>query len=309
MDDAVVATGTDAAISKLSAARIGYTADDFIPHFVDAKRRRLRRAPLINRGYFARSCAVDTLVLNFLKHERSHQIVTLGAGNDTLFFRLRTHHAALTEKLTVFETDFPAVIARKRALIAAHEPMRVLATDTDRYRTFGSDLRDLDAVSEGLKSCGFDPALPTLFLSECVLIYLDTQHSDALIKWAADAVTAGGGGGVFVTYEQILPDDPFGAMMVRNIAARGCPLRSIADYPSLESLKTRYERLGWTETTVRDMNDVYYNFLAEDEVKRIECLEIFDELEEWHLIQAHYCVTVAVVPGAGVTTNGIGFST
>ena len=64
MDDAVVATGTDAAISKLSAARIGYTADDFIPHFVDAKRRRLRRAPLINRGYFARSCAVDTLVLN-----------------------------------------------------------------------------------------------------------------------------------------------------------------------------------------------------------------------------------------------------
>ena len=42
----------------------------------------------------------------------------------------------------------------------------------------------------------------------------------------------------------------------------------------------RDERLGWTETAVRDMNDVYYNFLAKDEVKRIERLEIFDELDE-----------------------------
>ena len=240
---------------------------------------------------------------------RPRQIVTLGAGSDTLFFRLRTQHAALTDALTVFETDFPDVIARKRDIIAAHEPMRALAADPARYRTFGSDLRDLDAVAEGLTSCGFDPNVPTLFLSECVLIYLDTQHSDALIKWAAGAVGgAGGGGGVFVTYEQILPGDPFGAMMVRNIAARGCPLRSIADYPSLASLKTRYTRLGWTETAVRDMNDVYYNFLAKDEVKRIERLEIFDELEEWHLIQAHYCMTVAVVPGSGVTTEAMGFA-
>eukprot|EP00946_MAST-07B_sp_MAST-7B-sp1_P004446 g4446.t1 len=305
-DEPVIFTGTDAAVSKLSAASRGYTADAFISSFVDPKRRHLRRAPLINRGYFARTAAVDTLVLNFLSaggDGAAKQIVTLGAGNDTLFFRLRDQHTALSECVTVFETDFPAVIARKRHLIASHPVMKSLA-DELRYKTFGSDLRDLDAVSQGLSSCGFNANLPTLFLSECVLIYLDVGHSDALIQWAASSVK---GGGVFITYEQILPNDPFGAMMVRNIASRGCPLRSIDKYPSLSSLKSRYESLGWPDTVVRDMNDVYYNFLRKDEVKRIERLEIFDELEEWHLIQAHYSITVAVKPSELVSSASLAF--
>jgi hypothetical protein len=36
---------------------------------------------------------------------------------------------------------------------------------------------------------------------------------------------------------------------------------------------------------------------------RIERLELFDELEEWHLIQEHYCFLVAVKEPAGLASD------
>jgi tRNA wybutosine-synthesizing protein 4 len=51
-----------------------------------------------------------------------------------------------------------------------------------------------------------------LWISECVLIYLETDKSDAIIKWCAEFVNSS-----FWLYEQINPDDPFGRMMVDNL--------------------------------------------------------------------------------------------
>ena len=42
------------------------------------------------------------------------------------------------------------------------------------------------------------------------------------------------------------------------------------------------------------MNQVYYEYLDAKDVSRIQRLELFDELEEWHLIQGHYSIVVAV---------------
>ena len=85
-----------------------------------------------------------------------------------------------------------------------------------------------------------------------------------------------------------------GAMMVRNIKMRGCPLKSIVDFPTAKSLQARYMKLGYRHVHVRDMNDVYYTYLNAQDRQRAEKLELFDELEEWHLIQGHYCLTMAV---------------
>lgn len=38
------------------------------------------------------------------------------------------------------------------------------------------------------------------------------------------------------------------------------------------------------------MNEVYYKKLDQNERSRIEKLEIFDEFEEWELLQNHYCL-------------------
>ena len=43
------------------------------------------------------------------------------------------------------------------------------------------------------------------------------------------------------------------------------------------------------------MNAVYYGLLPPAEVARAARRELFDELEEWHLIQAHYGLVVAVL--------------
>ena len=43
------------------------------------------------------------------------------------------------------------------------------------------------------------------------------------------------------------------------------------------------------------MSDVYASKLnSEGEKTRIEKIEMFDEFEEWVLLQSHYCLTLAV---------------
>jgi hypothetical protein len=157
------------------------------------------------------------------------------------------------------------------------------------YRLVTADLRDISAVETALLGAGCDFSLPTLLLSECVLIYLEPEESCGIIAWAARAFSRS----MFVTYEQIRPHDAFGQMMMRNLEERGYKLRGLNAFPDLNSQIARYTDLGYQACTSIDMNDVYYRLLPRAEVARIERLEIFDELEEWHLMSAHYSITVA----------------
>lgn len=59
----------------------------------------------------------------------------------------------------------------------------------------------------------FHKSLPTLWLSECVLVYLAPTYADTLMQW----ITMHQPHTVFITYEQIRPDDTFGQMMMRNL--------------------------------------------------------------------------------------------
>jgi hypothetical protein len=131
--------------------------------------------------------------------------------------------------------------------------------------------------------------MPTLFLSECVLVYLEPEESCSIIAWAAQSFSSS----VFVTYEQVRPHDAFGQIMARNLAERGYNLRGLNAFPDIASQRSRYLELGYTHVTVADMNDVYYNLLDKDAIARAERLELFDEVEEWHLMSAHYCIAVA----------------
>ena len=52
---------------------------------------------------------------------------------------------------------------------------------TDRYCLLPGDLRDPQAVLAQLQEAGFSPQAPTLVLAECVLVYMEPQHSRALV--------------------------------------------------------------------------------------------------------------------------------
>ena len=90
-DEAVQLTADDALVSKHSAANLGYVSDPFLGAFV---RKPARRSPLINRGYYARVAAIQCIIQQFI--DTAHvdgggrvQVVSLGAGFDTTFFRLK----------------------------------------------------------------------------------------------------------------------------------------------------------------------------------------------------------------------------
>ena len=82
-----------------------------------------------------------------------------------------------------------------------------------------------------LVAAGIDFSLPTLFLSECVLVYLEPEDSCAIIAWAARQFKRS----AFVTYEQIRPNDAFGQVMSRNLADRGYTLRGLSAFPDVAS--------------------------------------------------------------------------
>jgi tRNA wybutosine-synthesizing protein 4 len=50
------------------------------------------------------------------------------------------------------------------------------------------------------------------------------------------------------------------------------------------------EIAGMTSAECYNMSQIYAKKLEQTEKSRIEKLEIFDEFEEWELLQRHYCV-------------------
>lgn len=379
-DNAVEATSDDAAISKLSAINLGYYQDPFLKHLVARTRSKpIRRSPIINRGYFARVAARDKVISQFLmsvirttnqttgstdSKKPKVQIVALGAGCDTIYFRLKqqqvacmkqkeadgdqeqeesTQHVEIEtvhrledvemEKIDMkfVEVDLPAVIERKAKIICQTEQINSLIEsneaeseepslmqalkqkltllpedkaerpisrsregvfiDTDDYTLVAADIRKVTELLIMLKSLKqFDASIPTLFLSECVMVYLEPGESLRILSALSKAFPSSA---VFV-YEQIRPDDAFGKVMTENLKRRGCPLKGLPAHTSPEMQIERFTtKAGFRCCECLDMNEIYYHVLDKQRLKTIEKLEIFDEFEEWHLMQAHYCIVLA----------------
>ena len=84
------------------------------------------------------------------------------------------------------------------------------------YAVVNADLRDLKAFTRKLREVGIVFDAPTMFLSECVLVYLEPEDSGAVISWAGTNFPRA----AMLTYEQIKPHDAFGQVMVKNLEVR-----------------------------------------------------------------------------------------
>lgn len=299
MDTAISRTDDDALAARASAVKIGYWADAYIKYFVKAVDRK---APIINRGTYVRTVAIDKVIESFLSDaspDRRKQIVSLGAGSDTRYFGLAQGYITREEDIpfTYHELDFPHVCQRKALSISSKAALSKIvhyrnapATNAragsihgDHYALHPIDLADLPHTE--LLGLAFDRE--TLFISEVCLIYMDLAASDAVLAWTRRFDAA-----VMCIYEPIRGDDAFGRMMVRNLAHRGLELKTLERYPTLEAQRTRLSHAGYEHVRACTMNDVFDDWLDASERERVARLEMFDEIEEWVILADHYCVSI-----------------
>eukprot|EP01137_Pigoraptor_chileana_P019174 Opistho-2@79824 len=178
-DEAVRGTNDDAAQCKLSAVALGYWDD---PHLKSFVKRAERRQPLINRGYWTRVAAMHSLLRQFFRQwgDSELQIVNLGAGFDTMFWQLHTEHP----HARFFELDFDEVVTKKCSAVHGSKLLKAVfdgdslfkntgvSITSKRYHLLSADLRSLESIEAALVKAGINTSLPTMFYSECVLIYL-----------------------------------------------------------------------------------------------------------------------------------------
>lgn len=311
-DATIQGTDTDAAVSRLSAVELGYLSDPFARLFVQGP--ATRRLPIINRGTYTRTTAIDTLVDRFLattNPDEPRQIISLGAGTDTRCLRLFTSPAN-HRNIAYHEIDFLTIMARKQALIATTPSLRALLTpptplspaawqcssssttpasthNNNTLTLHGLDLRTLTPSSPPLPA--LLPTAPTLLLSECCLCYLDPAATTLLLAHFTSSTLASSSSLSVVIYEPILPHDPFGKTMVSNLAARGISMPTLEAYPTPAAQEERLRGAGFAEVRSRTVDGIWEGWVGAGEKERVDGLEGgLDEVEEWRLLAGHYIV-------------------
>ncbi|KAH6631978.1 S-adenosyl-L-methionine-dependent methyltransferase [Chaetomium tenue] len=315
-DATIQGTDSDAAVSRLSAVELGYLSDSYARLFVQGP--ATRRLPIINRGTYTRTTAIDALVDRFLAStspDEPRQIVSLGAGTDTRCLRLfasAQHH----RNIVYHEIDFPATMVRKQALISSTPLLRTLLStpeplsptawhshsltppnnqnnnsnnnNNNKNNTLtlhGLDLRTLTPSTPPLPN--LLPAAPTLLLSECCLCYLPPQHASAALSHFSTHLPHL----ALVLYEPILPHDAFGKTMASNLAARGIGMPTLEAYPTPADQERRLREAGFAEVRSRSVDGIWEGWVGEGEKERVDLVEGgLDEVEEWRLLAGHYIV-------------------
>lgn len=191
--------------------------------------------------------------------------------------------------LTLAPLPLPTLpsVPSARALLGCATSVRSVAGG---YFLGTADLRHLPSLEAALSAACWRSDLPTLLLAECVLVYLAPECSESLLSWFGARASSI----ALALYEQIHPHDPFGKMMLSNLRRRGCPLLGLVGCPDLEAQVARCERSGWRRAEAESVLKLYEGVLSIGERKRLERLEMLDEVEEWRLMLGHYCVLLAI---------------
>lgn len=263
------------------------------------------------QGTYVRTTALDLLIDSFLKSTPASspkQILSLGAGTDTRYFRLRARGAH--QELIYHEFDFPRVSAAKLQIVKSQPEIflrdgaEVFQDDGDgmleggewgigmrdgeqsgaRYFCHPLDLRSLPAreTVHGLKS-----DVPTLVISECCLCYLEPSIASSVISWFTTRIPSLG----IVLYEPIEPSDAFGQMMAGNLAARGIVMPTVDVFKTLSDQEQRMREAGYgAGAGAQTIERIWERWVGEGERERVDGLEGLDEVEEWQMLARHYAV-------------------
>ncbi|KJX94005.1 leucine carboxyl methyltransferase like protein [Zymoseptoria brevis] len=292
-DRIIQQTDNDATSSRMSAVSLGYLEDRYAKTFFPQGQEIPKRYPIINRGTYVRTQAIDRLVQQFLDSTPTQrkQVISLGAGSDTRFFRL----CAGKYNVVYHEIDFESNVIPKRTSIRGSADilsMTVARDNSSSYHLHALDLRNLTDKSPPIIP-NLESQTATLILSECCLCYLPPDLATSVLQYFTMNLH---GSRAIILYEPIRPFDPFGKTMVSNLSSRGIELRTLKRYCSLEAQRQRLRLAGFDDGQgARDVHQLWSSdeWVSKSERERIDKLEWLDEVEEWKLLASHYCVAWA----------------
>lgn len=201
-------------------------------------------APEILIGYWARYISVEYAVKKFLKSHPNSQIVSIGSGFDTLYWRLQE-----SKIFTFIELDFPSVIRRKEGILKRSR----LDFNPEIFKMIGCNITEIDKFSAILQE-NLDPQKPTIILSECVFMYLKFENVDKIFeilfqKLGLEKV-------VLINYDSLDQKDNFSKNMVLNLKMNQEIDLYLAD---LENYSHRLEKFGPKSLAFHSMLDCFKN--------------------------------------------------
>jgi [phosphatase 2A protein]-leucine-carboxy methyltransferase len=258
-------------------------------------------------GTYVRTRAIDRLVTSFLssKTDKVKQIISLGAGKDTRYFRLVKE--LKSARFIYHELDFTTNTSEKVKLIKrtpelistitaySEKPVDEITFTEDQlfsstYNIHAIDLRTIS--STGLPSLqNLNPSAPTLILSECCLCYLSPTHNVQILEAFTQHLIPAPTPLSIVIYEPIRPNDNFGRVMVSNLASRGIVLQTLQKFENLVAQQSRLKNAGFTSSQhAADVNFIWDQWVDAEEKERVARCEMLDEIEEWILLAKHYCI-------------------
>lgn len=266
--------------------------------------------PLINRGTYFRTEAINRVVNEFIAGYSPCQIISLGGGSDTRCFRVLEK----ANNVTYTEIDFPESAKIKKIAISQNrqlqsivhsqlDPLSAKSKDelasmdsdlhTDNYHLIGLDLRSLLAGDD--KFAFLDTAVPTLVISECVLCYLTPEENEKVLRYWKESFLRVS----LLIYEPMSLNDAFGQTMAQNLLSRGIDLQTFVKFPDLKSRRDFFAETLGLDVKLADMALVggyaapSRTWIPKDELFRVSRLEMIDEIEEIRLLLQHYSLIYA----------------
>jgi len=337
--------------------------------------RRRNVQPIIKRGTHARVCVMDRAISTFLKMideegdaaSSACQVVILGAGKDTSYFRYRNgnlmgmvneedetttggkitrqqpqrrvprpnpmQNSTSQRQVHWYEVDHVSVVTekasviRKSSLLKPFCPLLVKtesgyesggtsggfgslsaglmssssSSSSPTFRLVGHDLRESPKIL--LEKLNLNPTLPTLFIMECVSMYIPITESKSLLQ----ALSVSSDTVYIACYEPIVGSgDPFGQVMERNLLKKGIasPECCLLQTRTLQDQLTKLvDCEGFVRAVGCNMWSAYETIVTAAQRKRANQSEFMDEYEEWILIMQHYCLVVAQGGRSSSTTD------
>ncbi|KGG51038.1 hypothetical protein DI09_47p160 [Mitosporidium daphniae] len=286
-----------------SAVKKGYLRDGYIHKFIpeDALSSFQCKLPIFNRGNFCPA----------MGHFPEEHIGSL----------------------SFFDIDFQEIITSKLERLGKDFESKCSAQNsTSRYIPISGDLNQfIEHIAPSLLKEGFDPAIPTLVITEVVLIYLREKPTLRILEWFSSTlkspsidinessplkqehpkaaqspnglfgVTLHKGRSYFITLDPSSFSDPFGMMMIKNLESSSIYLVNELLLSGRSKFEGSLRSIDWKVLNAFTMREAYEKYISKDEKKRISLLEWVDELEEWNLLSSHYYFSVFVLEKANDT--------